>query len=146
MRGTLSLEVFLMGHILIVSDNAHERRMLEVAFRNAGFISQAVDNIEAACQLAKSGHFQVVFSAPKLADGSWMRLIDFSNRRGLGFEVVLVARTFNLNQWAEALERGAFDVLDVLYDLPKADVVAKRALEAAYANQSQLHTQASPQA
>ena len=46
----------------------------------------------------------------------------------LSLEVILLARTFNLNQWGEALQAGAFDVLDVLCDLPKAAEAAKRAL------------------
>ena len=45
----------------------------------------------------------------------------------LGFEVVLLARTFTFNEWAEALQVGAFDVLDVLCDLPKAAEAARRA-------------------
>ncbi len=38
----------------------------------------------------------------------------------MGFELVLWARTLTFNEWAEALQVGAFDVLDVLCDLPKA--------------------------
>ncbi len=42
--------------------------------------------------------------------------------------LILLARTFNLNEWAEALEVGAFEALDVLCDLPKAAEAANRAL------------------
>src|SRR5207245_9285208 len=58
--------------------------------------------------------------------------LPISNRRDLGFEVVLLARTFDLSQWAEALEDGAFDVLDVVHGLPKAAQTVKGALWAAY--------------
>ena len=71
-------------------------------------------------------------STPLLADGSWRRLIDAENHHGLSYEVILLARSFYLNQWAEALQVGAFDVLDVLCDLPKASEAAKRALGTAY--------------
>jgi len=74
----------------------------------------------------------VVFCSPFLPDGSWKRLIDVANHFGLNFEVILVARTFDLSQWAEALQVGAFDVLDVLCDLPKAAEAAKRAFGTAY--------------
>jgi len=43
-----------------------------------------------------------------------------------------LARTFDLSQWAEALEDGAFDVLDVVHGLPKAAQTVKGALWAAY--------------
>jgi DNA-binding NtrC family response regulator len=86
----------------------------------------------AGCESAKSGRFQVVISTPVLGDGSWRRLVDIASHYDLGFVVVLVASTFDCNQWAEALENGAFDVLDVLHELPKAAEIAQRAQWAAY--------------
>ncbi len=62
----------------------------------------------------------VVAELPDQKDGSWKRLIDVANHYGLSFEVILLARTFDLSQWAEALQVGAFDVLDVVCDLSKA--------------------------
>lgn len=60
-----------------------------------------------------------------------MRLIDLASQHDLGFEIILLARTFDLNEWSEALQVGAFEVLDVLFDLPQAAEAAKRALGAA---------------
>jgi DNA-binding NtrC family response regulator len=59
-------------------------------------------------------------------------LVDLADHYDLALEVILLAWTFELNQWAEALGEGAFDVLDALHELPKAAEVTKRALEAAY--------------
>ena len=86
----------------------------------------------AGCRAARSGRFQVVFTAPMLADGSWNRLADIAGYYDLGFVTVLVAGTFDLKQWAEALEAGAFDVLDALHELPLTADFAKRAFWAAY--------------
>jgi hypothetical protein len=60
------------------------------------------------------------------------RIVDIANHYNLGFVVLLLASTFDFNQCAEALEDGAFDVLDVLHELPKVAEVIKRALWAAY--------------
>jgi len=60
------------------------------------------------------------------------RLIDIAQHHDLSSKVVLLARSFNLNQWTEALQDGAFDVLDVVCDVPKAAEAAKRAFGAAY--------------
>jgi len=100
---------------------------LVTAFREAGLTSESVNSIAAGCEAAKSGRFQVVFSTPRLGDGSWRRLIDTASEHKLGFEIVLLARTFTFNEWAEALQVGAFDVLDVLSDLHKAAETARRA-------------------
>jgi DNA-binding NtrC family response regulator len=84
------------------------------------------------CEAAKSGQYQVVVSIPRLRDGSWRRLTDIANYHELPFEVVVWARNFDLREWAEALDNGAFDVVDAVYDQPRVVEAAKCALWAAY--------------
>ncbi len=131
-RAGLTLTVPGMARILIVSENDSDTERLKTAFREAGLTSESANSITAGCEAAKSGRFQVVFSTRLMADGSWRRLIDIANHYGLSFEVILLARSFDLSQWAEALQVGAFDVLDVLCDLPKAAEAAKRAMGTDY--------------
>ena len=126
-RAALTLTVPETARILIVCDNDSDTERLKTAFREAGLTSESANSMTAGCALAKSGRFQVIFSTPRLGDGSWMRLIEVARQHNLGFEVVLLARTFTFNEWAEALQIGAFDVLDVLRDLPKAAEAARRA-------------------
>ena len=114
--------------ILIVCESDSDSEQLKTAFREAGLTSERVNDFTSGCKSVKSNRFQVVFSAPLLQGRSWTCLIDTAGQNELGFEVILVARTFDLYQWAEALQVGAFDVLDVLCDLPKAAEAAKRAL------------------
>ncbi len=121
-----------MARILIVCEKDSDAERLKTAFREAGLTWESANSITAGCEAAKSGQFQVVFSNPFVADGSWRRLIDVAQHYDLSFEIVLMARTFSLSQWTEALQVGAFDVLDVVCDLPKAAEAAKRAIEAAY--------------
>jgi len=122
-----TLRVSDMARVLIVSDSDSDKEQLKTAFREAGLTSESANSMTAGCALAKSGRFQVILSTPLLADGSWRRLIEIASQHNLGFEVVLLARTFTFNEWAEALQVGAFDVLDVLCDLPKAVEAARRA-------------------
>jgi DNA-binding NtrC family response regulator len=120
------------ARILIVCDDDSLSGQLEHFFREAEFTTERVRTMTAGCTAARSGRFQAVFAAPVLSDGSWKRLIDLANNLDLGYVVVLVASNFDLNQWAEALKDGAFDVLDVLHELPQAAEVAQRASWAAY--------------
>jgi DNA-binding NtrC family response regulator len=120
------------ARILIICADDRITGQLGTVFRQAGFILQTAESITAGCAFAKSGLFQVVISTPVLCDGSWRRLVDIARHYDLGFVVVLVASTFDFNQRAEALEEGAFDVLDAFHELPRAAEVAKRALWAAY--------------
>jgi len=123
----LTLRVPDLVRALIVADNDSDTERLKTAFREARLTAESANSMTAGCALAKSGRFQVIFSTPLLADGSWRRLIEVASQHNLGFEVVLLARTFTFNEWAEALQVGAFDVLDVLCDLPKAAEAARRA-------------------
>ncbi len=117
--------------ILIVCDDDPITERLKTIFREAGFSWKTAKSMTAGCEAAKSGRFQLVLSPPLLSDGSWRRLIEVADHYDLSFEVVLLARNFDLNQWAEALKDGAFDVLDVIYELPKAAEVATGAFRAA---------------
>jgi DNA-binding NtrC family response regulator len=118
--------------VLTICENESDRDLLKNVFRKAGLTSESTSSLTAGCESAKSGRFEVVFCSPFLQDGSWKRLIDVADHYGLSFEVILLAQTFDLSQWAEALQVGAFDVLDVVCDLPKAAEAAKRAFGTAY--------------
>ena len=132
LAGRPTLQIPEGARILIVCDDDSAAERLEALFREAGFSWEAAISITEACEAARSGRFQVVVSVPMMRDGSWRRLIDVANHYDLGFEVVLLARNFDLPEWAEALKDGAFNVLYTLHELPKAGEVVKRALWAAY--------------
>ena len=138
---SLNLRVPDEARILIVSDDDSDAERLKTIFREAGFISERARSMTVASEWTKSGRFQVVVST-LLSDGSWRRLVDVASHHNLALVVILLARSFDLRQWAEALMDGAFDVLDALNDLPKAAEVAKRAWEAAELKRSRPHAKA----
>ena len=95
-----------VARILIVCDDASITDGVNKVLREAGLISECVESMSAGCASARSGQYQVVFTKPVLSDGSWRRLVDIASHYDLGFEVVLVASTFDFNEWAEALGMG----------------------------------------
>src|SRR5712691_13138865 len=103
------------ARILIVCDDDSIRERLNIVFREAGFISECAKSITAGCESARSGRFQAVVTT-LLSDGSWRRLIDVANHYDLGFKVILLARNFDLTEWGDALNDGAFDVLDAAHE------------------------------
>ena len=120
------------ARILIVCDDDSDTQRLRASLIEAGFASDCAKTLTTGCDAAKSGQFQVVVSTPQLRDGSWRRLTDVANRYDLHFEVVLWAHNFELREWAEALDSGAFDVVDAVYEQPRAIESTKCALWAAY--------------
>jgi DNA-binding NtrC family response regulator len=120
------------ARVLIVCDDDFEARRLRTLLLDAGFVSDCARTITTGCDAARSGQFQVVVSIPQLRDGSWRRLTDIANHLDLHFEVVLWAHKFDLRAWAEALDEGAFDVLDAVNEESRIGEVTKCALWAAY--------------
>ena len=120
------------ARVLVVCDDDLEARRLRTLLLDAGLASDCAKTITTACGAAKSGQFQVVVSIPYLRDGSWRRLTDIANHYDLRFEVVLWAHKFDLHEWAEALDQGAFDVLDAVNEESRVGEVTKSALWVTY--------------
>jgi DNA-binding NtrC family response regulator len=53
----------------------------------------------------------VVVSDMYLPDGSWVRLLDHASSTGISPPVIVATKTLESRLWAEALWRGAYDVL-----------------------------------
>lgn len=118
--------------VLIVSENDLETDELKSVLFDAGLASESTRTITTACEWAKAGGFQVIFSSCCLEDGSWRRLIDLAHHYDLSFEVILIAHNISHKEWAEALQLGVFDVLDVVSDLRRVAAVARSAVGADY--------------
>ena len=129
---SMMLKVSDQARVLIICDDDSITERLNFALREAGLMSECARSMTAGCASARSGRFQAVFTIPVLGDGSWRRLADIASHYDLGFTVVLVASNFDFNQCAEAMEAGAFDVLDALHELPRTAEAARCALWAAY--------------
>ncbi len=130
-RACIITEVPKGSQILVVGDDQNTDQLV-ARLREVGIGSKTAKSMTEACECAKSGNFQAVLSKPLLNDGSWRRLIDVANHYDLGFEVVLVARDLDFAAWSQALNEGAFDVLDMHCNQPGTAVIARRALWAAY--------------
>lgn len=117
---------------LIVSEDSALSKEVELILIQSGFLTKSVKSMAAGCESARAGEFQVVVSAPVLPDGSWKRLADIDSHYRPGFVIILMATNFDFNDWGLALEEGAFEVLNALYEMPKVAEVARRALWAAY--------------
>ncbi len=113
--------------VLIAHDDHSIARKLGYIFRTAHLNSERVKTVRAACESLQSGRFQVVFAAPALCDGAWHQISDFAKGCKLAPPIVVVARAFDLQDWGESLKRGAFDVLDILNEIPKAAEMARQA-------------------
>ncbi len=118
--------------ILIVTDDDRVAEKLTMIFRQAGLAADRARNMMEGAECARSGRFPVVLTTPQLQDGSWKRLALIARHYRPGFAIILLAKRFDLREWAQALDDGALDVLDALSELPRAAEAAKRALWTEY--------------
>jgi len=118
--------------ILIVCEDDFKTERMKAVLLEAGFVPECARSITAGCDGAKTGRFQLIISTSLLRDGSWRWLTDLANHYDLGFEVVLWAPNFDFSECAEALNDGAFGVLDGICEQQRTVEIAKRALWAAY--------------
>jgi len=58
--------------------------------------------------------------------------MDVASRDCSEFIVILLASRFDTHQWLQALKQGAFDVIDVLYDLSDVEESVRYALWVGY--------------
>jgi len=89
-------------------DSVMER--LEIAVREVGVISERAKNVTPGRESATSGRFPAIVLTLIRGDRTWGQLVDLaSHYEDLGFVVVLVASSVDLNNWVEALGDGSPD-------------------------------------
>ncbi len=120
------------ARILVACEDEFLTQKFADILGEAGLFLESVTSMTAACDLMRSGRFQVVVCTPELSDGSWKRLIDVANHYDLSFEVILLIGSSHFGEWDSTIEEGVFEVLDTAHELPKAPEVIRHALWAAY--------------
>lgn len=122
----------LKMQILVVNENDSVPERLAKALPEAEFTLEHAKGIAAGCELARSGRFQIIVTSQTFADGTWRRLVDIATHYNLGFAVIVLATACDMQEWADALECGAVDVLDAFYELPRVAQSIRCAAWAAY--------------
>jgi DNA-binding NtrC family response regulator len=121
------------GRVLIACEDVQVADELVEVLKSTHLRLERAVNFTSACKLLKTGKFQVVFATPRIPGGSWKKLMDFAYSRGQTVSFVVVARSFDLSDWANCLKNGAFEVLDLVRELSRASDVAMQAFSAAWA-------------
>jgi DNA-binding NtrC family response regulator len=120
------------GRILIVCDDPQVSEELLIALKSANLRPERAADFTSACKLLKSGKFQVVFATPRVPGGSWDKLMNFARSRYQALPFVVVARSFDMSDWANCLKNGAFEVLDSVNEISKAAEIATQAVSASW--------------
>ncbi|HTC62004.1 MAG TPA: hypothetical protein VK709_04120 [Candidatus Saccharimonadales bacterium] len=121
------------GRVLIACEDSQAADELVAILKKANLRPEWAKDFTSACKLLKTGKFHVVFATPRVSGDSWQKLMDFARGRGQALSFVIVARSFDLSDWASCLKYGAFEVLDSISEISRVGDVATQALSAAWA-------------
>jgi DNA-binding NtrC family response regulator len=96
--------------LLICPLHPAREKLIEVV-RQTGATHVIAASVREAATALKSGSFDVIISGRKLEDGNSDDLLDAAHATQPGVPVIVVSRTGDWEEYIEAINRGAFDLL-----------------------------------
>ena len=118
--------------VLFVSPYQQDARSLARLLDEVPFPLVHAQNLNEAASKLETETFQVVLSESRLEDGTWLDILQLARR--LELEVVVTDPWADARFWAEAINRGAYDLLAQ----PFRGVEVRRVLASASSRKSGL--------
>ena len=100
------------AHLLIVDDEANTLASLSRAFRLAGHEATLCDNASRALELAKSQHFDLIFSDVVMPGKDGLSLLKDLKAQGVTTPVVMMSGQAHIEMAVRATRLGALDFLE----------------------------------
>jgi two-component system nitrogen regulation response regulator NtrX len=101
-----------MSHLLIVDDDVNTLASLARAFRLAGHEVTVSDNADRAFELARSEHFDMIFSDVVMPGKDGLALLEDLRAAGIATPVVMVSGQAHIAMAVRATKLGAADFLE----------------------------------
>ncbi|MBO0912404.1 MAG: sigma-54-dependent Fis family transcriptional regulator [Acidobacteria bacterium] len=100
------------AHLLIVDDEPSTLATLSRAFRLAGHQAEVSDNASRALELAKSNHFDLIFSDVVMPDKDGLAFLEELRALGISTPVVMMSGQAHIEMAVRATRLGALDFLE----------------------------------
>ena len=117
------------GRVLIVEDNANERRGLTQLLRHGGFEVYAAENPDKAIGYIDDG-IDVVLSDMHMGDLSGLDLLGLWKKRRADTQFILITGQSSIATAVEAIKAGAYDYITKPIDPDDLEIHLTRAVEA----------------
>lgn len=129
------------AHLLIVDDEANTLASLSRAFRLAGHEATVSDNAGKALELAKSQHFDLIFSDVVMPGKDGLSLLEDLKDQGVSTPVVMMSGQAHIEMAVRATRLGALDFLEKPISTDKLLLTVENALrlQRLEAENRQLH-------
>jgi two-component system nitrogen regulation response regulator NtrX len=117
------------AHLLIVDDEANTLASLSRAFRLAGHEATVCDNPAKALELAKSQHFDLIFSDVVMPGKDGLTLLEELKAQGVTAPVVMMSGQAHIEMAVRATRLGALDFLEKPISSDKLLLTVENALK-----------------
>jgi two-component system, NtrC family, nitrogen regulation response regulator NtrX len=117
------------AHLLIVDDEANTLASLSRAFRLAGHEATVCDNPAKALELAKSQHFDLIFSDVVMPGKDGLTLLEELKAQGVTAPVVMMSGQAHIEMAVRATRLGALDFLEKPISSDKLLLMVENALK-----------------
>ena len=117
------------AHLLIVDDDPSTLAMLTRAFRLAGHEATVCDNANRAIELAKSDHFDLIFSDVVMPGKDGLAFLEEMRALGVGTPVVMMSGQAHIEMAVRATKLGALDFLEKPISTDKLLLTVENALK-----------------
>ncbi|HEX5411161.1 MAG TPA: response regulator [Terriglobia bacterium] len=94
---------------LLASDGRSCFDDLRAYLKGQGMEVWMAESCNSAMRLLEQTHPEVVFTAPSLADGTWVRIVDAAQEMEVPTSVIVVGTHADSRWCLSAIEQGAFD-------------------------------------
>lgn len=117
------------AHLLIVDDEANTLASLSRAFRLAGHEATVCDNPAKALELAKTQHFDLIFSDVVMPGKDGLTLLEELKAQGVTAPVVMMSGQAHIEMAVRATRLGALDFLEKPISSDKLLLTVENALK-----------------
>jgi DNA-binding NtrC family response regulator len=101
-----------MGNgILFVSPHREDAKVLSQMLRSLAVSIEYVGDLQHARGQMMGAAYPVILTEASLPDGTWLDVLDLAHRVAPDSEVIVTDRDADARFWAEALNRGAYDLI-----------------------------------
>jgi DNA-binding NtrC family response regulator len=97
--------------ILVASSEIESRRVLKEILEREGYETICVSCISECVDVLASQDVQLIFSEKNLTDGDYRELLRCSKSKKPGVRIVVTSRHADWDEYKEALQAGAFDLI-----------------------------------
>ncbi|HEV3020622.1 MAG TPA: sigma-54 dependent transcriptional regulator [Burkholderiaceae bacterium] len=115
-------------HVLVVDDEPHMRRVLEIMLKQAGYRVFAAGNGREALKVIRDGSIDLVITDLRMPEMDGIELLACMRKEGLATPVIVITAFGSIESAVEAMKAGAIDYLVRPFDVEALEMTISRVL------------------